>query len=85
MEGKIVRWAGRSHCEVCSVTTLSGAVINTVGDRRLNNKRALRKNTARGKPKYLEKKLSQFQFIQPKSHKDCRSIERGPPLSDVGD
>jgi hypothetical protein len=45
---------------VSSVTTLSGAEINTVDDRRLNNKRTLRNNTDRGKPKYLEIKLPYF-------------------------
>jgi len=34
--------------------------------------------TNRGNPKYLEKTLSQYQFVYHKSHVNCPKIESGP-------
>jgi hypothetical protein len=38
----------------------------------------------RGKPKYWEKKISQRNFVQHKSHMDWPGFETGPPRSETG-
>jgi hypothetical protein len=39
----------------------------------------------REKPKYSEKKLSQYHSVHHKSHLDWPGIERGPPQWEAGD
>jgi hypothetical protein len=38
-----------------------------------------------GKPKYLEKNLSQYHFVHHKFHMDWPRIEAGSPRSEAGD
>ena len=41
--------------------------------------------TVRGKPKYLEKFLSQGHYVQHKPHTDCYGTEPGPPKRQADD